>query len=275
MRFEEEYGWFSEEDFKLLLIGISKNPIRKEMVLVGGQSLVAWAIYYGIPIPENNDIALTRDVDFLGNKDDATAIAEALGAKVTVAQMEEGTPNSAVVTWRSPISDKLLTLDFMKTLIGLDNQEIRDISVPMRFEGTPDIQVLHPIHCLVSRFENLHKLKNKRDGNGLTQARVAVEVAKAFVDQLLASGEKDDQRFAIKIAGMIGRIATSDAGGFVFANYGLDPLIAVDSTRFTEFPDFAKKDWPNRLRWATTKRAKAIKQYQSASRIQKLRIKTH
>ncbi len=52
-------------------------------------------------------------------------------------------------------------------------------------ESSSQVYVLHPILCVKSRIESLHKLKNKRNGNGITQARMAIEVVGKFLNEVL------------------------------------------------------------------------------------------
>lgn len=264
---QEDYGWFSEADLDCLLAAISKHPTPQNLILVGGQSLVAWAVFFGITVPDTGNPALTRDADFLGNKDDARVLAEELGAHVEVATLDDNTPNSAMLTWQSPYSHQLLILDFMKSLVGLDSKKVKETAVPIRYEDGPVIHVLHPLQCLVSRFENLHKLAVKRTGNGIAQARVAVAVCKAFVDELLSFGDAENERKAIKAAHFIAKVARSKAGAFVFSEYGIDALEAVDPSKFVHFPEFATKDWPNHLRWGNNARVTEKKRKAAADRV--------
>jgi len=144
-----------------------------------------------------------------------------------------------------------LLVDFLSTLIGLIQDEVRRMAVPVEVEGEPPVWVMHPILCLQSRLENLYRLPAKRNGNGVAQARVAVDVAREFLIGLHAD---EDQRSAGRAAKRICRIAASPAGVFAFFEYQIDPLAAVDPGRFPD-PRFQEREWPKLRKSPDGKRA--------------------
>lgn len=261
-----EHGAFTDADLERLYAALGAHQNRDRIVLVGGQSIVAWMAYYEIPDPTQGISPLTTDIDFIGNADDARQLAASLDAICIVPTLDDHTTNSAKVTWRSPFTNKLLTLDFMRDVIGGDIKKIRDEAAPMQFEKL-HFFVQHPLHCLVSRFENLYVLRTKRTRNGITQAELAAQICAAYINELLDAGE---QRLAIKQANFIARIARSKAGAFVYANYRIDPMQYIDPSRFTDFPKFIETDWPNQHKWAQPARAVAEK-VAAAERLKSLR----
>ena len=94
----DDYGWFSVADFNIVLEAISRHEKPESIVLVGGQSIIGWAIHYGIPIPATGYPALTQDADFLGSKKDAAFLARQIGAEIRLATLNDATPNSAVAS---------------------------------------------------------------------------------------------------------------------------------------------------------------------------------
>ena len=67
------------------------------MVLVGGQSLTAWAEYYKIELPPFEGRYLTIDADFLGTKTEAEVIARELGSNAQIPSIDDHTPNAATI----------------------------------------------------------------------------------------------------------------------------------------------------------------------------------
>jgi len=144
-----------------------------------------------------------------------------------------------------------LLIDFLSVLIGLRQDEVRRMAVPIEVGGEPPLWVMHPILCLQSRLENLYRLPAKRDGNGIAQARVAVDVARELLMGLHADG---DHRNAGRAAKRICRIAASPAGVFTFFEYQIDPMAAVDPTRFPD-PRFREHEWRKLRERPDSKRA--------------------
>lgn len=239
----DDYGWFTPAEFELVLQALNKNQNSSSpAILVGGQSLVAWIKYYNINIPDTETPALTQDVDFLGKADDAKLLAKELNARIKVAGMDDHTPNTAVLSFQSVNTDKILIVDFLNQLLGLKEEEVRKLAVLISIESSSQVYVLHPILCVKSRFENLHKLKNKRNGNGITQARMAIEVVKRYLVEI--SQEDNGLRQALNATKKIREIALSDAGIFVYHEYSLDILSAIDVDLF-EGSKFVTLEWPH------------------------------
>ncbi len=123
----------------------------------------------------------------------------------------------------------MLFIDFMGTLIGLTNEEIRKLAVELEHPEYGFIRILHPTLVLKSRIVNLHRLSSKRDTNGIEQARLAVLVAKAFFENHVASGfaGKNPDHYLIDRVVWLEKLALSDAGMFVFTKWGIDVMGAA------------------------------------------------
>lgn len=239
---QEDYGWFSPADFNLVVKALAKHPNRNKLVIIGGQALVAWVMAYGVAIPKISTPYLTQDLDIFGLCADAEVLAEALGADVYAPSLDDHTPSSAQIVLKSLDSGKTLLIDFLLSVLGLDDEEVHKLAVPLQFDDQPEVNVLHPLLCIRSRFENLYRLSNKRNANGVAQALVAVEVGKAFILEQLASGhERQATRAAIHMA----HTAAKPSGVFAFTEYGIDLLNAVNTSVFQN-AKFAGIEWPKR-----------------------------
>ena len=88
-----DYDWFTPADLSRVIDAIHALPDWTSVVLVGGQSLTAWAEYYKIELPPFEGRYLTIDADFLGTKTEAEVIArelgESLASKQSVADFQE------------------------------------------------------------------------------------------------------------------------------------------------------------------------------------------
>lgn len=233
----DEFGWFTPVDVEQLFRALARIPNPENIVLVGGQSLAFWVDYFEIPYPEFDTPALTQDADFFGLAVDAEYLAKALGARVFLATMDHITPNTATLEFVGQSGQRLL-IDFLSMLIGLKDEEIKRLAV----EFTRDdqrLRVLHPLLCLESRFHNLHRLSAKRNTNGVIQARLAVEVARAYIESV-----QDDRLLPRKAARRVVAPAGSQAGIFVNSQYGIDPLDAVVPSSFSTDRDFRDTWWP-------------------------------
>jgi hypothetical protein len=176
-------------------------------------------------------------------------LARALGATFTRATFNDNTPNTALAVMIGKDGRKLV-VDFLGALIGLNQDEVRKLAVPIEVEGEPPLWVMHPILCLQSRLANLHRLSEKRTGNGIAQARVAVHVAQAL---LAEHHDAHRHRAAGRLAKRISRIAASAAGVFTFFEYEIDPLSAITPARFPN-QLFRDREWPKLCRRPQYKR---------------------
>lgn len=157
---------------------------------------------------------------------------------------DDHTTNTAIVTYKTP-DGRTLFIDFMGTLIGLKNEEIRKLAVELEHHDYGFIRILHPTLVLKSRIVNLHRLSFKRDTNGIEQARLAVLVAKAFFENYVASGfaGKNPDRYLIDRVVWLEKLALSDAGMFAFAQWGIDVMGAAPIETITN-KKFHTEHWP-------------------------------
>lgn len=220
------YDWFQPRDLPRFFHALQKTT--QTAILVGGQSLTFWVDYFKIPVPPSDTPYLTQDADVLATKQDARIVATELQGTLRIARLEDQTTNTAIVTYKTP-DGRTLFIDFMGTLIGLTNEEIRKLAVELEHPDYGFIRILHPTLVLKSRIVNLHRLSSKRDTNGIEQARLAVLVAKAFFENYVESGfaGKNPDRYLINRVVWLGKLALSDAGMFVFTQWGIDVMGAA------------------------------------------------
>lgn len=245
------YDWFQPSDLPKFFHALQKAS--QPAILVGGQSLTFWVDYFKIPVPKSDMPYLTQDADVLATKHDARIFATELHGTLNIPKADDHTPNTAIVTYKTP-DGRTLFVDFMGTLIGLTNEEIRKTAVEFEHPEYGLIRILHPTLVLKSRIVNLHRLQTKRDTNGIEQARLAVSVAKAFFENYVSLGlaGKSPDRYLIDRVMWLGKLALSDAGMYVYTQWGIDVMAAAPTNLITN-KKFHAEHW---LRLDTRIRAK-------------------
>jgi hypothetical protein len=208
-----------------------------DAVLVGGQALAFWISYYGVPIDDAPDAIVSRDADFLGDREDAQRFSDAIGGTVEYPK----TMSILAGVVRKKISlDEEFEVDVLRALNGLSPSSVhkhaKRISDPRR---NARYFVMSPIDCLISRLENLRTIAEKQTSQGIWQARIAARVARSHLEGLLQNAqEKEAIRGAIEIL----RAATHAMGLNAFKKHGIDLLDAIPIERFMT-KNFVEQQW--------------------------------
>lgn len=212
-------------------------------VLIGGQAVAFWIRYFSIQpkLP-----GLTVDIDYLGTKTDAKRVSDRLQIRHTfkVATFDDNTPSSALLSIEMEGYPEPVLIDYMASIIGVDSNAIQRSAVTVEFQGQP-LRVLHPLQLLQAKIWNLYRLDGKRTPEGIEQARLAIEIAAAFIEH---AGMK--RRELLNAVEAIGKFAPTVPARFASENYGLDCLKAVPASVLREgvLPkDFRMKRWPQIL----------------------------
>lgn len=194
--------------YRQVLEIVSDKPVG-ELILVGGQALNAWAEALGLTDEFAEGVygaALSDDIDFLGLAPAAIALADALGAEVKLAQFDDHTPNTAVVTF--DFEGERSVIDVLGSLQGFSALELERVRAWAAIPEMPvalnnKLRVMHPVHCLQSQLENVYGLAlNRResaDGEGnAKRVRLAHEVARRTILRYLDDEEPGSARAAIE-----------------------------------------------------------------------------
>lgn len=225
-------------------------------LLVGGQALAAWAVYYGIePIGELSR-AVTMDADFIGTREIAQRLQRTLGApwKLRQGTLDDVGPQIAKVYATLP-EEGIKQVDFLSGIVGLDTAAIRRRASELTLADGTVIHLLQPLDVLESRLRNLHALSSKRNPVGIAQARLAVEVTRAFIeDHLTEAGDPRTVRQAIK---RIEKLALDTQLSSVAFTYNIDVLSAIPVQRIAT-SKFREAQWPRVLARLEAKRQKFI-----------------
>jgi hypothetical protein len=209
-------------------------------LLVGGQALAFWADHLQVERPANLVSGVTADADFIGDSVLAQDLAERLGWKVWIPALDDSTPQTGKVTHRTR-NGGVKQVDFLSGVVGLTTKDLARRAIEMEMPDIGRLRVIHPIDVLDSRIQNLHLLPEKRTDAGIAQALLAVDVARAFIRQMLAVR---DERAGLKLLERVADVAGDIAAVRVFLLYDIDPLKSVPLEDFRTTSALHKVRWP-------------------------------
>ena len=209
-------------------------------LLVGGQALAFWADHLQVERPQNLVSGVTADADFIGDSALAKDLAKRLGWQVWIPALDDSTPQTGKVTHRTK-SGEVKQVDFLSGVVGLTTKDLARRAIDLEMPEIGHLRVIHPIDVLDSRIQNLHLLPEKRTDAGIAQARLAVDVARAFIRQEIATR---DERAGLKLLERVADIAGDMAAVRVFLLYGIDPLEGVPLDDFRTTTALHKVRWP-------------------------------
>jgi len=211
-----------------------------EGLLVGGQALAFWADHLHVRRPAPLVSAVTADADFIGDSALAKELGRRLGWKVWMPALDDASPQTGKVTHRLR-SGGVKQVDFLSGVAGLTTKDIARRAVEMEVPGIGRLHIMHPIDVLDSRIQNLHLLPEKRTDAGTAQAKLAVDVARAFIRHEIATR---DERAGLRLLERIAEIAGDIGAVRVFVLYGIDPLEAVPLDEFRTTSALHRLRWP-------------------------------
>lgn len=209
-------------------------------LLVGGQALAFWADYLQVSRPADLGSGVTADADFIGDSTLARELGKSLGWRTWIPSLDDATLNTGTVTRRLR-SGAVKQVDFLSGVVGLTTKDLARRAVHMEVPNIGKLRVIHPIDVLDSRIQNLHLVAEKRTSAGIAQARLAVDVARAFIRREI--GERGE-RAGLRLLERVGEIAADIGALRVFLLYGIDPLQGVPLEDFRTTTALHKVRWP-------------------------------
>lgn len=220
-------------------------------MLVGGQALAVWVDYFGIATAwaSADDALITRDVDFLGDRALAQAVAKAVPARTIFPPRRALTALVAQVEILRP-DNTYLNVDVIAKVVGLDAAAIRRRAVEIEFAQPGEkvyFAVMHPVDVLSSRLANLVRLRGKQSPAGVRQLQLAIRVVRQFIERVAGEDEASSgQLRALKAIEAVARLAASNAGRKARKLYGIDFLDAIPAGHIRS-ERFQKRRWPRLL----------------------------
>ena len=225
--------------------------LAEDAVLVGGQAVAFWVSFFNVPVPPELGSYVTKDSDFLGDRMDVARMAS--GTQGAASYPHKRGLTALVGQVRIDLSgDKYLNIDVLHRIVGFDDGNgIRRRAQEVAL-GRARFKVMHPLDCLRSRLENLHKVTEKRGAAGAAQAELAARIVGRYLESVLEAGK---ERLALKAIEGVAKMAFGAAGRFAFGNFGVDPLEAVP-LRLVSNRRFLDVRWPQIQAQARARRAK-------------------
>lgn len=225
-------------------------------LLVGGQALATWAVYYGITPVGALSRVVTMDADFIGTRETAQALQRSLGEpwKLRKATLDDFGPQVAKVYATLPAGG-IKQIDFLSGIVGLDTETIRKRASQLTLADGTRVRLLHPLDLLESRLRNLDALSAKQNAIGVAQARLAVSVVRAFIeDYMNAAGDPRTVRQAVK---RVEKLALDSRLSRVAFTHDIDVLAAVPVERIA-YSRFREQQWPRVVERLKGKRDKFV-----------------
>ena len=225
-------------------------------LLVGGQALATWAVHYGIQPVGELSRSVTMDADFIGTRDIAKALQRSLGPpwKLRTATPDDVGEQLTKVYATVPGAG-VKQVDFLSGIVGLDTVRVRKRASKIVLADGMVVQLLHPLDVLESRLRNLDSLPSKQNPIGVAQARLAVSVVSAFIeDHMDTGGDPRTVRQAVK---RVEKLALDTRLCRVAFTCAIDVLASIPLSRIA-YPRFHEQQWPKLLARLERKRGKLI-----------------
>jgi CRISPR/Cas system-associated endoribonuclease Cas2 len=175
-------------DFASILA--TKEPV----LLVGGQAVNLWAIYYESRTAELAPF-VSRDVEVLGDRDTLTALAKVAGTKPQFFPLRPPTNEVGVVIAKDPNGLPLL-IEVLRYVHGIDNEDLR-APVYTVAVGETRVQVPGPIALLQAKLANVADFAQagRQDGRHVA---ILFRLLPAYLDDLqktVIEGRMEEGKF--------------------------------------------------------------------------------
>ena len=143
--------------------------------------------------------------------------------------------------------DSYINVDVIFKLVGLDPAKALARAVRVDLSGSTTFLVMHPFDLLKSRLANLHELREKQNDKGAAQLRLAIAVARAYLQEQAArypAAETGAGRSPIQtLVSEIEKLAIDDAGRKVAKRWGVHVADAIDPSLIPSGAFWTRK-WP-------------------------------
>lgn len=209
------------------------SSMGPEMVLAGGQALAFWMDRFGV---DAAGAIVSNDGDLIGSLAQARALAQALHARLKepaptaltalVAQLRLPAPNGK--ERNIDVLHQLFTTEGLRKS-GVFTRRARADSVLVGGDDGQRFRVMDPFDVLEARVHNAVGLAGSKGPHVITQARWAIEVARAALEAVAARDAQDD-RLGARLQ-RLHHLAHSAVGRRLLAEHGLDVLDAVEPAK--------------------------------------------
>lgn len=195
----------------------------KPLLIVGGQAVNFWANKYASQEKGLKEFEpyTSDDIDFYGLKDEARAVAKALGVEIKITKKAKASPVSAFFEVVGPNGTKM-PVHFLHNLRGIKDELITSSAVEGDWKGIP-VRVTNPIVSLQGKISCLHEL-DQDDRQDEKHVRILILCSRAFIKDLCREAE-DSQSMTkdlIKTCNRLAEMLSSKKAKAVSVQYGFD-----------------------------------------------------
>jgi hypothetical protein len=192
--------------------------VGTDMVLIGGQAVAIWAREFNSELNLTAP-ALSKDIDFWGDRQTVIALAKKLDTKAHLPGRRDFTLLSGVV--RVPIDGELVSIDVLHAVPGVDEINWDKAATTLNFNSQP-VLVLDPISLIASKLHNLRHF-DQADRRDAEQLRLAIRVAHLFLGRMFVHNLKTGLGYMKRLI----EIATLPANQPTLKKNDINPLQAV------------------------------------------------
>jgi hypothetical protein len=164
---------FAIEDFAQVL-----RAAGEDLVLIGDQALAVWVNEY------RNELAcagplLSNDIEFWGDREMVTSLAETLDAKADFPNSHSLTVLSGQV--RKVIKGETVEINVLHTVPGLDQLDPNRAAIGVKIFEAP-VRVLDPVSLIATAF---HRLRNfdRTKRNDEEHSNLCIRIASHFIGE--------------------------------------------------------------------------------------------
>jgi hypothetical protein len=229
-------------DFASILA--TKEPV----LLVGGQAVNVWALYYESRTAELAPF-VSRDVDVLGDRDTLTALAKVAGTKPQFFPLRPPTNEVGVVIAKDPNGLPLL-IEVLRYVHGVDNEDLR-APVYTVAVGETRVQVPGPIALLQAKLANVadSAQAGRQDGRHVA---ILFRLLPAYLDDLqktVIEGRMEEGKFLEFLERLLA-IVSEKKSAKIITDMQLDSRVLfaeLGDKRLSKLNSFLRKRLPRRM----------------------------
>ena len=164
-----------------------RNPAGQLYVLIGGQAVNYWAERYLVTEPglKKHVPFTSQDIDFRGNRDDVSHIAEQLKLAPAFPPKVAITALAGAIPLR--LDDEETSIEIVRNLPGVTTSMVDALAVEMAWNGKT-IRVLDPISLLICKVE-LALTVSQEKRQDVEHLKILLYCVRSFLRELLVEVE--------------------------------------------------------------------------------------
>ncbi|MEI6862575.1 MAG: hypothetical protein WCL04_10035, partial [Verrucomicrobiota bacterium] len=223
---------------------------EKPLLLVGGQAVNLWALYYREHTAELAPF-VSHDVDVLGDRETLEMLGKLAGVKPQFFPLRPPSNEVGVVIAKDTAGQPML-IEVLRYVHGVGDKELREPIYTLAIgEGQVRVQVPGPIALLQAKIANVADLKQtgRQDAR---HVRILVQLMPGYLKDLkraTAEGSLEERKL-IELAERLLAVVTTAKARKIFGQLQLDPrglFARLDAEQLTKLRAFLEKRMPRAL----------------------------